>query len=406
MLTARVCDPLGPLWTRAIGAAVTVVLGMLLAVASFVGWPFAPVAVTLFVTAVLFGAWTSRRRPAVRAATIGLGRTHIDVSGAGALSQRIKARDVLAARIAATSEGPSLALMRRYSRRRPVLLELRTDEELARVRHALRIGPSGFGVVAWPAAPRGELGAALASVQLTWFLLFSVGLVSAAWLGPLGAPFAAGPIAWALVVAWEALSAGSAWRVALSAHGVTVAEPRGRTTHTANTELLGADLRAETLVVRTAHGDVSFPARDWLPEERRCILAQITAAMALAGGPSPAAPALPGTLSFLERGRERSRDWLERLDAAASAMASPEVYRRPDVALGDLWSTLESPDAPPEVRAAAARVLARVTPEEAAERVSDVLASERDPRARDVIHMALEEDVEDAAAALDALAKR
>jgi hypothetical protein len=321
------------------------------------------------------------------------------------LSQRINARDVVAARAAKAGDGPTLALVRRYGRRRPVLLELRTDDELARVRHALRIGPGGFGVVAWPALPRGQLGAALASVQLTWFLLFAVDVVSAQWLGPLGAPFIAGPLAWAFVVAWEALGAGSPWRVAFSAHGVTVADAAGRTTHTANAELLGADLRTEMLVVRTARGDVSFPARDWLDEERRSVLAQITAAMALAGEPPPA-PSLPVALSFLERGREPSRTWLERLDATASAMASPDVYRRPDVPLGDLWKTLESPDTPPEVRAAAARVLARVTPDEAAQRVSDVLTSERDPRARDVIHLALEEDVEDAAAAFDVLSSR
>ena len=64
---------------------------------------------------------------------------------------------------------------------------------------------------------------------------------------------------------------------------------------------------------------------------------------------------------------------------------------------------LENPDAPARVRAAAARVLARVAPEEARTRVADVLACDRDAHACACIRIALEEDVETAARELEEL---
>jgi hypothetical protein len=55
------------------------------------------------------------------------------------------------------------------------------------------------------------------------------------------------------------------------------------------------------------------------------------------------------------------------------------------------------------MRAAAARVLARVVPEEAKTRVAQVLATEHDAYARACIRIALEEDVDVAARELERL---
>ncbi len=68
-----------------------------------------------------------------------------------------------------------------------------------------------------------------------------------------------------------------------------------------------------------------------------------------------------------------------------------------------LWLALESPDAPTRVRAAAARVLARVDPDEAKKRVASVLACDRDEHACAVIRVALEDDVDVAARELEEL---
>jgi hypothetical protein len=408
MLSARVCDPLGPFWTRATAPAVAVGLGVLLAIATFFGWPFLPTAAPFFVAAVLFAAWNERRRRPVRTATVDLGRTYIVLKGAGPLSQRIAARDVVAARMASAPHGASLVLVRRHGRRRPLVLELGTEEDLRLVRTALRIGPRGFGVISWPALRRGNLGASFASVEVAWFMLLAVGLVSAEWIGPLGAPFVAGPLAWALLMALEAVGpAGGAPGVVLSEASLVVSDGAGRTTRATYADVSDVGVRAPdgALVLRTGRGSVVVPAPEWLDEERRCVVAQIASAAERARNGTPKAHAVPSALAFLEPRREDRRQWLERVDSTASALASPDAYRRPHVPLTDLWTALECPEAPPEVRGAAARILARIAPAEATKRVADVLASERDARAREVIHLALEEDIDGAAAALDELAR-
>ena len=92
--------------------------------------------------------------------------------------------------------------------------------------------------------------------------------------------------------------------------------------------------------------------------------------------------------------------------AAASIVsaASGDAYRGSDLDPEDLWTALENPDVPARVRAAAARVLARVAPEEAKKRVASVLACDRDAEARAYIRGVLEEDVETAARDLEVLA--
>jgi hypothetical protein len=103
---------------------------------------------------------------------------------------------------------------------------------------------------------------------------------------------------------------------------------------------------------------------------------------------------------------EGTRAWLERIDAAATSLAERGAYRRADLSPHDLWTALEDPDAPAPLRAAAARVLARIVPDEARTRIGLVLAGERDADARARIRVALEEDVDVAARELDLLERR
>ena len=81
-------------------------------------------------------------------------------------------------------------------------------------------------------------------------------------------------------------------------------------------------------------------------------------------------------------------------------MASRAGYREPGLGEDELWSTLESPDAPATLRAAAARILARVAPEKGA-RIARTLGMEHDRATRSRIRVALEEDVDVAASELD-----
>ena len=114
-------------------------------------------------------------------------------------------------------------------------------------------------------------------------------------------------------------------------------------------------------------------------------------------------PEIPASLAILSPRDEGKRAWLERIDVTAAAMAQGEGYRRAGVEPRDLWAALESPDAPATLRAAAARILARIAPEEAGDRIARALAMEHDRDTRTRIRVALEEDVDGAARELELL---
>jgi len=405
MLSARVCDPLGPLRARAIGPAFTVALGLLLGSGLFSGWASWITGAALFAAASLASTWSARRLRAVRPVKVHLGRGSLDLKGAGALSQRILARDIVAARVARSRHGAAIALVRHRGRRRPLLLELRSDEELRSVRQALRIGPAGFGVMAWPGEPGGWLHAALVSVEATWFVLFAVGITCSELVGPLGAFVGAGPLTLALLLAWEAFGPGAVLRLVMTDDGIVSTDAAGRVVRVAYRDMVGVNVQPQgSLLVGTARETIVLQTADWIDDERDFVVASLEAAIERARREGPPESDVPPALAFLEPKGETSRHWLERVDATANALASSDAYRRPHVPAADLWTALESPDAPATVRAAAARVLARIAPEEASWRVADVLASERDARTRELIHLALEEDIEHAAANLDELA--
>ncbi|MCL2450463.1 MAG: hypothetical protein FWD17_16065, partial [Polyangiaceae bacterium] len=281
-----------------------------------------------------------------------------------------------------------------------------SDDALRRIRRALRIGPAGFGKVVWQGEAGGPTGSALASFKATWLLLLGVALFSARFFGPFGALAATAPLALAIRLAWKAHASLSPPRVVLTEHGVIATDSAGRTVRAAYAEVVDANVGASgSLVIRTVRRTIELPTPGWVDFERRCVAALVESGAERARHGYEREPAVPTTLAFLERRGESSRRWLERVDAVASALSSADAYRRPHVPVADLLTALESPDASPAVRGAAARVLARIAPGEATTRVAEALASERDPHARDVIHIALEENIEAAAASLDELAR-
>jgi hypothetical protein len=111
-------------------------------------------------------------------------------------------------------------------------------------------------------------------------------------------------------------------------------------------------------------------------------------------------PVLPVAVARLAPEGETQRAWLQRLDATAATVGTG-AYRSQGLDPNDLWRALENPDAPAAVRAASARLLARVAPDEIKTRVALVLAADRDKYARTCIRIALEDDVETAALELE-----
>jgi hypothetical protein len=139
------------------------------------------------------------------------------------------------------------------------------------------------------------------------------------------------------------------------------------------------------------------------PLEREHFAAQIRDAARRARGEGSPPPDVPASVAVLAPRDEAHRAWLERVDATAASLARADGYRDLGVDEGDLWTALESPDAPVPLRSAAARVLARVAPETAGPRIAEVLAREHDVGARNRIRVALEEDVDLAARQLERL---
>jgi hypothetical protein len=141
------------------------------------------------------------------------------------------------------------------------------------------------------------------------------------------------------------------------------------------------------------------PAR-WLrdgmsPREREILNAQIETAARRANGKSAWKDDATETLSPLRRGSMGVAQWLAHLDGIAASAGGGTGYRG-GVTFGkeDLRRTFEDPDADPELRGAAGRVLLRIAPDETRVRVAPVLETIRDDHVREHIATLLDDDAE------------
>ena len=399
MLHARVSDPLGPRWTRTVAPALA---AMLIVLPPFVvGDEGARATATLLGAALFFARRLFRIRHRARDAGVRVFPGSIEIVGAGILNQRVRACDVLGASIARRAGRGLLALVRRGSAERPLVLDLDSDADLEAVRRGLGLGHSGFGQVGWPTQARNTALQGSTALAVAWL---TIALSSAFDLTLLGFALVLVVLPatiMALLVACLQNPHGA--RVTLSAAGIQFTELPIWLPPIRYADVIATSVEAGGVVLTTSHGAVRVPMGRSLPEEREHLAAQILSEAARARGEEAPAPALPRTVARLAPQDETERAWLQRLDEAAASMASADAYRGSDIHPRDLWAALEDPDAPVRVRAAAARVLARVAPEQAKTRVAQVLACARDPRASACIRIALEDDVETAARELQNL---
>jgi hypothetical protein len=399
MVRARVCDPLGPRWIRTIAPALAAMMILLP--------PFAPGSAGLRATVALLGAalFFGRRlvRPRFRArdAQIDVHPGSIEIAGAGLLDQFIHTSDVVAASSARTEAGVAIALVRRGSTERPLVLDFGSEDDLAAVRRALGLGHFAFGELTWP-------------TQVKTTTLQGSPLLALAWLAIAGSSaFGLTVLAFtlALVVLPSTLVAllvaclqdPRGPRVTLTPAGARLSNLPPWIPPVRYADVLGASVDPAGVHLTTRGGLVTVPMGRSLPEERDHLAAQVLSAAARARGEGPPPPALPQPLARLAPSGETARAWLQRVDGAAASLSGAGAYRGWELDPKDLWLALESPDAPTRVRAAAARVLARVAPDEAKKRVAHVLACDRDAHACAVIRVALEDDVDIAARELEEL---
>src|SRR5450432_1479072 len=403
MVRARVCDPTGPRWLRRVTPTIAAVLILFS--------PIAPLVAGLRATGLLLGAalFFARRviRLRFRAREAGV-RVHpgsIEIVEAGLLDQPVHASDVVAASTARTAGGVALAIVRRGSTDRPLVLDFASEADLDAVRRPLGLGHFGFGEVAWPTRVRSVALQGSTLLAIAWL---AIAVCAAADLTLVGLTLGLVIIPITVVAMLVAcLEEPHGPRVALTSAGIRFTEMPAWIPPIRYAEVRAASVADAGVLLTTNSGPVMVPIGRSLPEEREHLAAQVLSAAARARGEGPPPPVLPSPLARLAPRSESERQWLERVDMAAASIvsaASGDAYRGSDLDPEDLWTALESPDVPVRVRAAAARVLARVAPEEAKTRFAQVLACDRDAEARALIRGVLENDVEIAARGLEVLA--
>lgn len=399
MLRARVCDPLGPRWVRTIAPALAAMMIVLP--------PFAPGSAVLRATIALLGAalFFARRmvRPRFRArdASVGIHPGSIEIAGAGPLDQFVHTSDVIASSSARTAAGVAIALVRQGATERPLVLEFASEDDLGAVRRALGLGHFAFGEVSWPTQVKTTALQGSPLLALAWLAIAVSSALSFTVLAFTLALVVLPSTLVALLVACLQDPRGP--RVTLTAAGARLSDLPPWTPPVRYAEVLAALVDTDGVMITTRAGLFMIRMGKSLPEEREHLAAQILSAAARARGEGPPPPALPAPLARLAPSGESARAWLQRVDGAAASLSTASAYRGYELDPKDLWQALESPDAPTRVRAAAARVLARVAPDEAKTRVAHVLACDRDAHACAVIRVALEDDVDVAARELEEL---
>ena len=101
-------------------------------------------ATTLFNFIGLF----SRRQKTVRNADVHIGPGYVEIKKSGSRNQRIVAKDIIGATTARAENGVLLTLQHK-KRDQPITIEVPSDNEAAKIRHALGIGHGGFGTIMW-----------------------------------------------------------------------------------------------------------------------------------------------------------------------------------------------------------------------------------------------------------------
>ncbi|HEX4353781.1 MAG TPA: hypothetical protein VHZ95_12720, partial [Polyangiales bacterium] len=104
----------------------------------------------------------------------------------------------------------------------------------------------------------------------------------------------------------------------------------------------------------------------------------------------------------LKRGDASVGDWLARVDALAATQTAAG-YRGAHFSQEDLWGAVENHETAADVRAAAARLLMRISPEKSHDRVAATLRSIHDDTERAHLRAALDSDLEVAAREIEAL---
>jgi hypothetical protein len=408
---ARIHDPVGPRWTRLLIPALAIVTGVLDYVwAALDDATPGPGFFCALVILMWAGPLLGRHRPRNCSLTLEPGK--MTISNAGLLDQTLHTDDVTGASTSSSSEGTSVALARNNGR--PLHVEVEDSAQANKIRESLGIGFGGYGALRWRVRP--------AFHDFVFTLVRLLGTILAA-SAAVGALHESSP-SFGMWVALFACTVLSMSRFFLTARreedgllwfndfGVFYGDSE-RTHHLAYSEIAQVErLKRGIRVTKTDGGTEVIPLRRVRHSmlgasklEIDHIMSQLEDAARRTRGDVQQNESPPIGVEMLARSSaDEPRAWLDRLDATASNMGGG--YRSVNLTKEALETALSDPDAPPDVRVGAARVLYRISKDDAKTRVAEVVETVRDQGLRQRMRVVLEDDPAEAAGELALLDAR
>ncbi|MFO0742609.1 MAG: hypothetical protein U0270_42440 [Labilithrix sp.] len=400
-------DPQGPKRWRMLPYLAALFVFSLGAFVPFIEAPFSTALVLLAFTLFNVVGLFQPRQQTARNAELVLGPGFVEVKQAGSRNQKIRAKDITGGTSARTKQGTFAFTVQLKNRDQPVTIELRNEEELIRLRHALGVGHGGFGTVAWTsqvdsnartAATGRVMGSIGFGVMTLLQLLMSDHQAANGLCGFIGMFAGIGMLLGlvglfsrasdpTVVMAWDGLKLKSVRGWFALPYGMLANledHKRGLIFHLPPPHPPVGVEKSPAVI-----GGLSL-------QDRQTLIAQITSAAQRARGLGPQKDDVRGRVDQLRRNGESPRDWLTRLDMAGQMLAAGSGYRGNTLDAEDLWAILEDPEAEPELRAAAARVLRHSTVPEARVRIEAAVAAVRDEATNKRLRIAVRDDLDGA----------
>lgn len=335
------------------------------------------------------------------------GPGYVTITKARLRNQRIEARMIAGATTARTARGILFTLEHR-KRDQPILIEVESEADAEKLRHALGIGHGGFGSVGWRTAASSTAKSAWVGRLITALIAFTI-----FGLGVFVSPEAAGiaalmSIQFALItiilsfVGWFASAPPQG--ILMTSAGLRIQTTQGWFTLPYH-QILGIEHVAGKLRFRVPppYNVVDVPIEGILrgsgigASDRDALIKQILSAAARARGLGVEKQDVSGRLDMLRRNGESPRAWLSRLDMAGQMLESTSAgYRGHTLEADDLWAILEDPEAEADLRAAAARVLRHLPRPETKIRIDAAVAAIRDEATTKKLRIAVSDDVDGA----------
>jgi hypothetical protein len=347
------------------------------------------------------------RQGRVRAGDLETGPGYVTIKNAGTRSQRIDARSIIGGTTARTRNG-ILFTLAHAKRDQPITIEVTSEADAERVRHALGIGHGGFGSVGWRTVPSASAKSGFWGRLLTFLIglvICGLGFFVSDEAGGLAA-LALGQFAFLTMILSLVGYFGrkSVPSVVMAAEGLRIQTKQGWFTvpydHVMGIEAVDGALRFRvpppyhSVDVETAGNLIGAGLG---PDDRDALIKQIMSASERARGLGTSKNDVTGRVDVLRRNGETPRDWLARLDMAGRMLeASTAGYRGHTLDTEDLWAVLEDPEAEAELRAAAARVLRHSQKPETRTRIDAAVAAVRDDATNKRLRIAIRDDVDNA----------